>query len=93
MVLLKKWSFLTFSCFVLGGSIVLGAQTPVDDPVMKARADRAQAQGISEGDLPPVPRGIVEPPPRLPKVPGPPRAPPPPQVNIRPKVAANPARG
>jgi hypothetical protein len=30
---------------------------------MKARAQRASAQGISEGDLPPVPRGIIEPPP------------------------------
>ena len=33
------------------------------DPVLRARAQRASAQGISEGDLPPVPRGIVEPPP------------------------------
>ncbi len=30
---------------------------------MKARSERAQAQGVAEGDLPPVPRGIVEPPP------------------------------
>lgn len=37
-----------------------GAQ---EDPVLRARAQRATAQGISEGDLPPVPRGIVEPPP------------------------------
>ena len=34
-----------------------------EDPVLRARAQRASAQGISEGDLPPVPRGIVEPPP------------------------------
>lgn len=34
-----------------------------EDPVMKARAQRAAAQGISEADLPPVPRGIAEPPP------------------------------
>jgi hypothetical protein len=34
-----------------------------EDPVLQARARRAAAQGISEGDLPPVPRGIVEPPP------------------------------
>lgn len=34
-----------------------------EDPVMKARAQRASAQGISDGDLPPVPRGIIEPPP------------------------------
>ena len=42
---------------------VLGAQAPADDPVQKVRAERAKAQGIAEGDLPPVPRGIVEPPP------------------------------
>jgi hypothetical protein len=34
-----------------------------EDPVLRARAQRASAQGIAEGDLPPVPRGIVEPPP------------------------------
>ena len=34
-----------------------------EDPVLRARAQRASAQGLSEGDLPPVPRGIVEPPP------------------------------
>jgi hypothetical protein len=34
-----------------------------EDPVLQARAQRAAAQGIAEGDLPPVPRGIVEPPP------------------------------
>jgi hypothetical protein len=42
---------------------VLAAQGPSEDPVMKARAQRAAAQGISEADLPPVPKGIVEPPP------------------------------
>lgn len=42
---------------------LLGAQQVPEDPVMKARAERAQSQGISEGDLPPVPRGITEPPP------------------------------
>ncbi len=41
----------------------LAAQGPAEDPVMKARAQRAAAQGIAEADLPPVPRGIVEPPP------------------------------
>ncbi len=30
---------------------------------MKARAQRAAAQGVAEGDLPPVPRTLVEPPP------------------------------
>lgn len=33
------------------------------DPVVAARAQRAAAQGLSEDDLPPVPRGIIEPPP------------------------------
>ena len=47
-------------------SLALGlvaAPRPQEDPVMKARAQRASAQGISDGDLPPVPRGIIEPPP------------------------------
>jgi len=43
-------------------SLVASAQ-PQEDPVLRARAQRASAQGIAEGDLPPVPRGIVEPPP------------------------------
>lgn len=42
---------------------MLAAQGPSEDPVMKARAQRAAAQGIAEADLPPVPKGIVEPPP------------------------------
>lgn len=46
----------------LAMSLVASAQ-PQEDPVMRARAQRAAAQGPSEGDLPPVPRGIVEPPP------------------------------
>ena len=33
------------------------------DPVTEARSQRAQSLGISEGDLPPVPKGIIEPPP------------------------------
>ena len=36
---------------------------PLEDPVLWARAQRASASGVAEGDLPPVPRGIVEPPP------------------------------
>lgn len=32
---------------------------PQEDPVMRARAQRASL----EGDLPPVPRGVIEPPP------------------------------
>jgi len=43
-------------------SLVASAQ-PQEDPVLRARAQRASAQGLAEGDLPPVPRGIVEPPP------------------------------
>lgn len=46
----------------LAMSLVASAQ-PQEDPVLRARAQRAAAQGVSEGDLPPVPRGIVEPPP------------------------------
>ena len=54
---LKKWgSLLICGCF-------LGAQSPTDDPVMRARSQRAQAQGIDEADLPPVPRAVMEPPP------------------------------
>lgn len=36
---------------------------PSGDPVTEARGQRAAALGISEGDLPPVPKGIIEPPP------------------------------
>ena len=47
--------------------LAFGFQGPVqgigEDPVMKARAQRATAQGIAEADLPPVPKGIAEPPP------------------------------
>ena len=43
-------------------SLVASAR-PQEDPVLRARTQRASAQGIAEGDLPPVPRGIVEPPP------------------------------
>jgi len=46
----------------LAMSLVASAQ-PQEDPVLRARAQRAAAQGVSDGDLPPVPRGIVEPPP------------------------------
>lgn len=57
MVILKGLSVLLVSGAVLGT-----AQMP-DDPVMRARAQRAQAQGIAEDDLPPLPKAIVEPPP------------------------------
>ena len=46
-------------------SLVAAAQ-PQEDPVLRARAQRASAAGIADGDLPPVPRGIVEPPPQPP---------------------------
>jgi len=42
---------------------LVASTLPQEDPVLRARAQRAAAQGVSEGDLPPVPRGIVEPPP------------------------------
>lgn len=54
---------------ILGGSSVAAATQPgmqappLEDPVLQARAQRASAMGISEEDLPPVPRSIVEPPP------------------------------
>lgn len=51
--------------------LLLG-QTPTEDPVMKARTQRAHTQGVNEGDLPPVPRGIIEPPPL-----------PPPELHVR----------
>ncbi|NWJ40778.1 MAG: hypothetical protein HXX12_07380 [Geothrix sp.] len=50
--------------FISSLALSLVASTaPQEDPVLRARAQRAAAQGVSEGDLPPVPRGIVEPPP------------------------------
>ena len=39
------------------------ADTPQDDPVLKARVARAAAAGIDERDLPPVPKTLVDPPP------------------------------
>ena len=53
-----------------------------EDPVVRARAQRASAQGISEGDLPPVPRGIVEPPPL-----------PPPEAHVKDSRKARKAKG
>jgi hypothetical protein len=46
----------------LAMSLVASAQVS-EDPVMRVRAQRAAAQGIGEGDLPALPKGIVEPPP------------------------------
>lgn len=39
------------------------AQYDLDDPVVKTREKRAQLQGISPDDLPPIPRVIITPPP------------------------------
>jgi hypothetical protein len=52
-------------------SLVASGQAP-QDPVMRVRAQRAAAQGLDEGDLPALPRGIVEPPPL-----------PPPEAHVR----------
>jgi len=57
---MKRWKSLGM-VFLLSG--LVAAQPIPDDPVLKARSQRAQSQGISEGDLPPVPKGITEPPP------------------------------
>lgn len=52
----------SWKCFgaMIGVVSVLSAQQAVDDPVMQIRSQRAMN---GEGDLPPVPRGILEPPP------------------------------
>lgn len=52
----------TVAVVILAGGMASALQVP-EDPVLKARSQRAQALGISEGDLPPVPRTISEPPP------------------------------
>lgn len=70
---------LIFSSLAL--SLVASAPAQ-DDPVLRARAQRASAQGISDGDLPPVPRGIVEPPPL-----------PPPEAHVRDIRKARMAKG
>ncbi len=44
-------------------SLAASAPSPDLDPVAAARAQRAAAQGVSEDDLPAVPRAIIEPPP------------------------------
>lgn len=46
---------------------LLPAQQPLEDPVLKAKALRA-SRPTSQDDLPPVPRGILEPPPLPPAV-------------------------
>ena len=64
------WAVALVAALVLpGGRSVASAPqpttqtSPTDDPVLQARSQRASAKGISEDDLPPVPRSIVEPPP------------------------------
>lgn len=52
----------TVAIMLVAGGMAFAFQVP-EDPVIKARTQRAQAQGISDGDLPPVPRTISEPPP------------------------------
>lgn len=51
---------------MLGAAVLatslLSAQIP-EDPVLKARGANTLAQGVSNNDLPPVPRGVTEPPP------------------------------
>ena len=69
--------------FVSSLALSLLASTQAqEDPVLRARAQRASAQGISEGDLPPVPRGIVEPPPL-----------PPPEAHVKDSRKARKAKG
>ena len=43
-------------------TVGLFAQTP-EDPVLQARAARGLSENLVDGDLPPVPRVITEPPP------------------------------
>ena len=52
----------SWKCYVAMFGIVslLSAQQAVEDPVVKIQSQRAAS---GEGDLPPVPRGILEPPP------------------------------
>jgi len=69
--------------FISSLALSLVASTaPQEDPVLRARAQRAAAQGVSEGDLPPVPRGIVEPPPL-----------PPPEAHVKDSRKARKAKG
>lgn len=56
MVGIKRWGVLAIVM-----AFGLSAQVP-EDPVMKARTQRPEGQG-AEGDLPPVPRTVLEPPP------------------------------
>lgn len=51
------------SATVPGSNPGSNVDTRQEDPVLKARATRAAAQGIDERDLPPMPKALVEPPP------------------------------
>jgi len=53
---------LTLLGTILATSGLLAAQVP-EDPVLRARSERGLAPNLAEGDLPPVPRVITEPPP------------------------------
>lgn len=47
-------------------ALALGLVAPArsqEDPVVKVRAQRSASLGIPDGDLPPLPKGIAEPPP------------------------------
>jgi glutathione S-transferase len=61
---------------------VVASAHPQEDPVLRARAQRASALGLADGDLPPVPRGIVEPPPL-----------PPPEAHVKDSRKARRAKG
>ena len=60
---MRKLRSLGVSVLALGLSTVSVPVSSDSDPVVAARAQRAAALGIAEDDLPPVPRGIIEPPP------------------------------
>lgn len=53
---MNRWKSLGVAMVAFG---VLSAQAFPDDPVLNARSQRTQG----EGDLPPVPRGVTDPPP------------------------------
>lgn len=58
-------SWKSVSAVILMAGLLSAQQVSTDDPVLKAQDLRARS---GEGDLPPVPRGILEPPPLPPPV-------------------------
>lgn len=60
---MRKLRRLGVAVLALGLSTVSVPVSSDADPVVAARVQRAAALGIAEDDLPPVPRGIIEPPP------------------------------